>query len=304
MLNSSLQLIGNTPTLELSRLKERLGLAADLFAKLEMFSLTGSVKDRVALAMIEDAEQRGVLREGSVIIEPTSGNTGIGLAAVGALKGYEVIIVMPESMSEERRRMIRAYGAQLVLTPASEGMAGAIARAEELAKSSNAFIPSQFTNSANPKAHYETTAPELWRDMDGRIDAFVAGVGTGGTISGVGKFLKERCAAKIVAVEPLSSPVLSQGKKGSHKIQGIGAGFVPETLDNGVVDEIIAVTDEAAFETTRLLTAAEGVFCGISSGAALFAAIELGRREEFFGKRIAVLLPDGGTRYLSTPLVE
>lgn len=299
--SSPLQLIGHTPTVELSRLKKRLGFGADVFAKLEMFSLTGSVKDRIALSMIEDAEARGVLKEGDVIIEPTSGNTGIGLAAVGALKGYEVIIVMPESMSVERRRMIAAYGAKLELTPASRGMQGAIERAEELARErENSFIPGQFFNPANPWAHYARTAEELYSDLDGRIDAFVAGVGTGGTLTGVGKFLKERLPSVLLAaVEPSASPMLSKGEKGGHKIQGIGAGFVPKTLEIGIYDEIFAVTDEEAFAASRLLATVEGLFCGISSGATLAATLSLAAREEFVGRRIAVLLPDTGMRYLS-----
>lgn len=305
LFSSSLGLIGNTPTVQLSHLKNRLGCGADLFAKLEMFSLTGSVKDRIALSMIEEAERSGKLRAGGVIIEPTSGNTGIGLAAVGAVKGYRVIIVMPDSMSVERRKLVQAYGAELELTPAASGMQGAISRAEELAREyKNAFVPSQFLNPVNPLTHYRSTAAELWRDMEGRIDAFVAGVGTGGTLTGVGKFLKERDpSVRVVAVEPFSSPMLSKGEKGSHKIQGIGAGFVPKTLDRSVYDEIVTVTDEEAFDTARMLAVCEGLFCGISSGAALAAALSLASREEFFGKRIAVLLPDSGTRYLSTALV-
>ncbi len=286
-------------------MKNRLGCGADLFAKLEMFSLTGSVKDRIALAMIEEAEKSGKLRAGGVIIEPTSGNTGIGLAAVGAVKGYRVIIVMPDSMSVERRKLVQAYGAELELTPAAHGMQGAISRAEELAREhKNAFLPSQFLNPVNPLTHYGSTAAELWRDLEGRVDAFVAGVGTGGTLTGVGKFLKERNpSVRVVAVEPFSSPMLSKGEKGSHKIQGIGAGFVPKTLDRSVYDEIVAVTDEEAFESARMLAVCEGLFCGISSGAALASALALAAREEFFGKRIAVLLPDSGSRYLSTALV-
>lgn len=296
--DTPLSLIGNTPTVRLSRLADRLNVKAELFAKLEMFSMTGSVKDRVALAMIEDAEQKGKLRKNSVIIEPTSGNTGVGLAAVGAMKGYEVIVVMPESMSLERRRLVTAYGAKLCLTPAALGMQGAIARTKELAREyENSFIPSQFENPANPRVHYETTAREIWEDV-GQIDAFVAGVGTGGTVSGVGKFLKERASVHIVAVEPSSSPVLSKGERGPHKIQGIGAGFVPQTFDQSVCDEIIAVSDEEAFQMTRLL-AREGLLLGISSGAALSAAVTLARRKAFENRRIVVLFPDTGMRYLS-----
>ncbi len=304
--SSVLGIIGKTPTVELSRMKKRLGFGADVFAKLEMFSPTGSVKDRIALSMIEDAERTGRLRRGGVIIEPTSGNTGIGLAAVGAVKGYRVIAVMPESMSAERRKLIRAYGAELELTPAGLGMQGAVARAEELAAEyKNSFIPSQFTNPANPMTHYMTTAGELWADMEGKIDAFVAGVGTGGTLTGVGKFLKEKNpSVHIVAVEPMSSPVLSKGERGSHKIQGIGAGFVPKTLDTAVYDEIAAVPDAEAFETARMLAVTEGLFCGISSGAALAAALALAARDEFSARRIAVLLPDNGLRYLSTELTD
>lgn len=299
--DTPLSLVGNTPTVRLDRLAARLNVKAELFAKLEMFSLTGSVKDRVALAMIEDAEKRGALKEGSVIIEPTSGNTGVGLAAVGAMKGYRVIVVMPESMSLERRKLVTAYGAELSLTPAALGMQGAIARARELAeKYENSFIPSQFENPANPRAHYETTAREIWEDL-GHIDAFVAGVGTGGTVSGVGKFLKERAPVHVVAVEPSSSPVLSKGNRGAHKIQGIGAGFVPKTFDRSVCDEILTVSDEVAIEMTRIL-AREGILAGISSGAALSAAVTLARRKEFEARRIVALLPDTGMRYLSTDL--
>lgn len=293
---SPLSLIGNSPTVRLARLEGELGLRAELYAKLEMFSLTGSVKDRFALAAVEEAERSGELKEGSLIVEPTSGNTGIGLAAVGAAKGYRVVIVMPASMSAERRGLIEAYGGEVVLTPAAEGMAGAVARAEELARREGAFLPSQFTSPVNPRTHYEGTARELWEDL-GRVGAFVAGVGTGGTLTGVGKFLKERCGTTVVAVEPASSPVLSGGERGAHAIQGIGAGFVPAVLDTSVYDAVAAVTDEEAKSFVRLLARREGLFCGISSGAALAAAAAFAG--ELSGERIAVLLPDAGTRYLS-----
>ena len=300
------QLIGKTPLLELTHIEREEGLSARILAKLEYFNPAGSVKDRIAKAMIDDAEERGLLKPGSVIIEPTSGNTGIGLAGVAAARGYRIIIVMPETMSVERRQLMRAYGAELVLTEGAKGMKGAIAKAEELAREiPGAFIPGQFTNPANPKAHRETTGPEIWADTDGRVDAFVAGVGTGGTLTGVGGYLKEKNAdIRVVAVEPASSPVLSRGVAGAHKIQGIGAGFVPEVLDTAVYDEVIAVTNEDAFLTGRRIGRREGVLVGISSGAALFAAIQLAKRPEFAGKTIVVLLPDTGDRYLSTPMFE
>ena len=298
------QLIGKTPLLELTHIEKKFGLNARVLAKLEYFNPGGSVKDRVALAMIDDAEARGLLKPGSVIIEPTSGNTGIGLASVAAARGYRIIIVMPETMSVERRQLMKAYGAELVLTEGAKGMAGAIAKAEELAKEiPGSFVPGQFVNPANPKAHFETTGPEIWADTDGQVDYFVAGVGTGGTVTGVGRYLKSQNAAvKVVAVEPKSSAVLSTGVAGAHKIQGIGAGFVPEVLDTAVYDEIIAVADEDAFRLGRELGRSEGVLAGISSGAALWAAIELAKRPENAGKTIVALLPDTGDRYLSTPL--
>ena len=298
------QLIGHTPLLELKGIEKELGLKARILAKLEYFNPAGSVKDRIAKAMIDEAEARGVLVPGSVIIEPTSGNTGIGLAAVAAARGYRIIIVMPETMSVERRQLMRAYGAELVLTEGAKGMKGAIAKAEELAREiPHSFIPGQFVNPANPAAHRATTGPEIWADTDGQVDFFVAGVGTGGTITGVGEYLKEqKPGVKIVAVEPKDSPVLSEGKAGPHKIQGIGAGFVPQVLNTAVYDEIIPVSNEDAFATGRLIGRREGVLVGISSGAATFAAIELARREENAGKTIVVLLPDTGDRYLSTPM--
>ena len=298
------ELIGKTPLMELKRIEEKFGLKAKIFAKLEYFNPAGSVKDRIAKAMIEDAEKNGALKKGAVIIEPTSGNTGIGIAAVGTAKGYKVIIVMPETMSIERRKLIKAYGAEIVLTEGAKGMKGAIEKANELAKENEgAIVLGQFVNPANPKAHYETTGPEIFEDTNGAVDFFVAGVGTGGTISGVGKYLKEKIGGvKVVAVEPESSPVLSKGVAGAHKIQGIGAGFVPDTLDTGVYDEIITVSNEAAFETGRLIGTTEGVLVGISSGAALNAAIEVAKRAENAGKNIVVLFPDSGDRYLSTPL--
>ena len=301
---SAAQLIGHTPLLELTHLEQKYGLKARLLAKMEYFNPAGSVKDRVALAMIEDAEQKGVLTPQSVIIEPTSGNTGIGLASVAAARGYRIIIVMPDSMSMERRQLMKAYGAELVLTPGSQGMKGAIAKADELAKEiPHSFIPGQFVNEANPRAHYATTGPEIWEDTDGVVDAFVAGVGTGGTITGVGRYLKEKNpAVRIVAVEPKSSAVLSTGVAGSHKIQGIGAGFVPAVLDTKVYDEIIPVADEDAFAAGRLIGQSEGVLVGISSGAAVHAALQLAQRPEFEGKTIVVLLPDTGDRYLSSPM--
>lgn len=298
------QLIGKTPLLELTHLEKALGLEAKLVAKLEYFNPAGSVKDRIAKAIIEDAEASGRLKEGSVIIEPTSGNTGIGLASVAAAKGYRLIITMPETMSVERRQLIKAYGAELVLTEGSKGMKGAIAKAEELqAEIPNSIIAGQFINPANPKAHKETTGPEIWEDTDGEVDIFVAGVGTGGTVTGVGEYLKEKKASvKVVAVEPADSPVLSKGTAGAHKIQGIGAGFVPEVLNTSVYDEVIPVTNDDAFATGKLLGKNEGVLVGISSGAALWAAIELAKRPENKGKTIVALLPDTGDRYLSTPL--
>ena len=298
------QLIGHTPLLELTHLEKELGLEAKILAKLEYFNPAGSVKDRIAKAMIEDAEARGVLKPGATLIEPTSGNTGIGLASVAAARGYRVIIVMPETMSVERRQLMKAYGAELVLTEGSKGMKGAIAKAEELAKEiPGSFIPGQFVNPANPAVHKATTGPEIWADTDGKVDFFVAGVGTGGTITGVGEYLKEQNAAvKVVAVEPSDSPVLSEGRSGSHKIQGIGAGFVPDVLNTKVYDEIIPVAGEDAFSTGRLIGRTEGVLVGISSGAAVWAAIQLAKRPENKGKTVVVLLPDTGDRYLSTPL--
>ena len=298
------QLIGRTPLLELTHIEKELGLKAKILAKLEYFNPAGSVKDRIAKAMIDDAEQKGLLKEGSVIIEPTSGNTGIGLASVAAARGYRIIIVMPDSMSVERRQLMKAYGAELVLTPGAQGMKGAIAKAEELAKEiPHSFIPGQFVNEANPRAHYAATGPEIWEDTDGEVDAFVAGVGTGGTITGVGRYLKEKNpAVRIVAVEPKTSAVLSTGVAGSHKIQGIGAGFVPAVLDTGIYDEIIPVADEDAFAAGRRIGQSEGVLVGISSGAAVHAALQLARRPEFEGKTIVVLLPDTGDRYLSSPM--
>jgi len=298
------QLIGKTPLLELTHIEANHGLKAKIYAKLEYFNPAGSVKDRIAKAMLDDAEAAGKLKKGSVIIEPTSGNTGIGLASVAAARGYRIIIVMPETMSVERRQLMKAYGAELVLTEGAKGMKGAIAKADELAAEiPDSFIPGQFVNPANPKAHYETTGPEIWADTDGDVDIFVAGVGTGGTVTGVGKYLKEqKPSVKVVAVEPQSSAVLSTGVAGSHKIQGIGAGFVPDVLDTKVYDEIIPVTNEDAFATGRLIGKQEGVLVGISSGAAAWAAIELAKRPENAGKKIVVLLPDTGDRYLSTPL--
>ena len=298
------QLIGRTPLLELSHIEKAEGLEAKILAKLEYFNPAGSVKDRIAKAMIDDAEKSGKLTPDSVIIEPTSGNTGIGLASVAAARGYRIIIVMPETMSVERRQLMKAYGAELVLTDGSKGMKGAIAKAEELAKEiPGGFIPGQFVNPANPAAHEATTGPEIWQDTDGQVDIFVAGVGTGGTVTGVGRYLKQQNpAVKVVAVEPASSPVLSEGHAGPHKIQGIGAGFVPDVLDTGVYDEIIPVTNEDAFATGKRIGHAEGVLVGISSGAAVTAAIQLAKRPENKGKTIVVLLPDTGDRYLSTPL--
>ena len=298
------QLIGHTPLLELTHIEKAHDLKAKIVAKLEYFNPAGSVKDRIAKAMIDDAEQKGLLKPGSVIIEPTSGNTGIGLASVAAARGYRIIIVMPETMSVERRQIMKAYGAELVLTEGAKGMKGAIAKADELAQEiPGAFVAGQFVNPANPKAHYETTGPEIWADTDGRIDFFVAGVGTGGTITGTGKFLKEKnTAVQVVAVEPKSSAVLSTGVAGSHKIQGIGAGFVPDVLDTGIYDEIIAVDNDDAFAVGKEIGQREGVLVGISSGAAVWAAIEVAKRPENAGKTVVVLLPDTGDRYLSTPL--
>ena len=298
------QLIGHTPLLELTHIEKAHDLKAKIVAKLEYFNPAGSVKDRIAKAMIDDAEAKGLLKAGSVIIEPTSGNTGIGLASVAAARGYRIIIVMPETMSVERRQLMNAYGAELVLTEGAKGMKGAIAKADELAKEiPNSFVAGQFVNPANPKAHYETTGPEIWQDTDGKVDFFVAGVGTGGTITGVGKFLKEKNpAVKVVAVEPKTSAVLSTGVAGSHKIQGIGAGFVPDVLDTKIYDEIIPVDNDDAFVVGKEIGHREGVLVGISSGAALWAAIELAKRPENAGKTIVVLLPDTGDRYLSTPL--
>ncbi len=298
------QLIGKTPLLELTHIEKDAGLNARLLVKLEYFNPAGSVKDRIAKAMIDGAEASGKLKPGSTIIEPTSGNTGIGLASVAAARGYRIIITMPETMSVERRQLMRAYGAELVLTEGAKGMQGAIAKAEELAQEiSDSFIPGQFVNPANPAAHRSTTGPEIWADTDGEVDIFVAGVGTGGTITGVGQYIKEQNpAVKIVAVEPKDSPVLSEGRSGAHKIQGIGAGFVPEVLDTAVYDEIIPVSNEDAFAAGRLIGRKEGVLVGISSGAALHAAIELAKRPENAGKTIVALLPDTGDRYLSTPL--
>ena len=298
------QLIGKTPLLELTHIEKKYGLKAKLLAKLEYFNPAGSVKDRIAKAMIDDAEEKGLLKEGSVIIEPTSGNTGIGLASVAAARGYRIIIVMPDTMSVERRQLMKAYGAELVLTDGAKGMKGAIAKADELAQEiPGSFVPGQFVNEANPKAHFATTGPEIYEDTDGHVDYFVAGVGTGGTITGVGQYLKAKNpAVKVVAVEPKSSAVLSTGVAGSHKIQGIGAGFVPKVLDTGIYDEIIPVENEAAFATGREIGHSEGILVGISSGAAVWAAVEIAKRPENAGKNIVVLLPDTGDRYLSTPM--
>ena len=302
--DSILDLVGKTPLVELKRIEEKEGLQAKLIAKVESFNPAGSIKDRIAKAMIEDAEAKGLLKEGSVIIEPTSGNTGIGLAAAATVKGYRMILTMPETMSVERRNIVKAYGAEVVLTDGTKGMKGAIEKADELAKEiPNSFIAGQFVNPANPATHKKTTGPEIWEDTDGEVDIFVAGVGTGGTITGTGEYLKEKKPeVKIVAVEPASSPVLSEGVSGPHKIQGIGAGFVPETLNTSIYDEIIKVENEDAFETGKYLAAEEAILAGISSGAALYAAIQLAKREENKGKTIVVLLPDNGDRYYSTPL--
>ncbi len=300
----TLGLIGNTPLVEVTNIEKALGLEATILVKLEYFNPAGSVKDRIAKAMIEDAEERGVLKEGSVIIEPTSGNTGIGLAAIAATKGYRIILTMPETMSIERRNILKAYGAELVLTEGAKGMKGAIEKADELAREiPNSFIPGQFVNPANPAIHRATTGPEIWKDTDGNVDIFIAGVGTGGTLTGVGEFLKSKKPdVKIVALEPASSPVLSEGKGGPHKIQGIGAGFVPDVLNTKVYDEIITVENDDAFAAGKLIAKHEGVLVGISSGAALYGAIELAKRPENKGKTIVVLLPDTGDRYYSTPL--
>ena len=297
-------LIGHTPLPRLSNIIKKHGLEADIYAKLEYFNPAGSVKDRIAKAMIDDAEAKGQLKPGSVIIEPTSGNTGIGLASVAAARGYRIILTMPETMSVERRNLLKAYGAEIVLTEGAKGMKGAIEKADELAKSTpGSFIPSQFSNPANPAAHFASTGPEIWDDTDGKVDIFVAGVGTGGTLTGVGKYLKSKNSdVKVVAVEPAGSPVLSKGTAGPHKIQGIGAGFVPDTLDTSVYDEILPIENDDAFSTGREIARSEGVLVGISSGAAVFAAIELAKRPENKGKKIVVLLPDTGDRYLSTPM--
>ena len=302
--SSILELIGNTPLVEVKKIEAAESLEATLLVKLEYFNPAGSVKDRIGKAMIEDAEEKGLLKEGSTIIEPTSGNTGIGLAAIAAAKGYRIILTMPETMSVERRNILKAYGAEVVLTDGTKGMKGAIARAEELAKEiPDSFIPAQFDNPANPKMHRETTGPEIWKDTDGAVDIFVAGVGTGGTITGIGEYLKsQKPEVKVVAVEPAASPVLSEGKGGPHKIQGIGAGFVPSILNTGIYDEVFTVENEDAFETSRTLTRTEGILTGISSGAALYAAIQLAKRPENKGKTIVALLPDSGDRYYSTPL--
>lgn len=304
--NNITGLIGHTPLVEINRFTEKLGLKARILVKLELFNPAGSVKDRIALSMIEDAEKKGLLKPGSVIIEPTSGNTGIGLASIAANKGYRAVFTMPETMSAERRKLLQAYGAEIVLTEGAKGMKGAIAKAEELARQTpGSFIPGQFVNPANPEAHVRTTGPEIWDDTDGKVDIFVAGVGTGGTVTGTGRYLKSKNpAVRVVAVEPAASPVLTQGKAGPHAIQGIGAGFVPEVLDTKIYDEVIDVTNEDALATGREIARKEGFLVGISSGAALFAAVELARRPENAGKLIVALLPDNGDRYLSTKLFE
>lgn len=302
--NGALELVGNTPLVEVKNIEEELGLEARILVKLEYFNPAGSVKDRIAKAMIEDAEEKGLLKEGSVIIEPTSGNTGIGLASIAAVKGYRIILTMPETMSVERRNILKAYGAEIVLTEGAKGMKGAIEKADELAKEiPGSYIPGQFVNSANPEVHRKTTGPEIWKDTDGEVDLFIAGVGTGGTLTGVGEYLKSQNPdVKIVALEPASSPVLSTGKGGPHKIQGIGAGFVPDVLNTTVYDEIFTVENDDAFATGKLLAKKEGILVGISSGAALYGAIELAKRPENKGKTIVALLPDTGDRYYSTPL--
>ena len=304
--NNITSLIGHTPLVEINRFTEKLGLKARILVKLELFNPAGSVKDRIALSMIEDAEKKGLLKPGSVIIEPTSGNTGIGLASIAASKGYRAVFTMPETMSAERRKLLQAYGAEIVLTEGAKGMKGAIAKAEALARQTpGSFIPGQFVNPANPEAHVRTTGPEIWDDTDGKVDIFVAGVGTGGTVTGTGRYLKSKNpAVRVVAVEPAASPVLTQGKAGPHAIQGIGAGFVPEVLDTKIYDEVIDVTNEDALATGREIARKEGFLVGISSGAALFAAVELARRPENAGKLIVALLPDNGDRYLSTKLFE
>ena len=304
--NNITGLIGHTPLVEINRFTEKLGLKARILVKLELFNPAGSVKDRIALSMIEDAEKKGLLKPGSVIIEPTSGNTGIGLASIAASKGYRAVFTMPETMSAERRKLLQAYGAEIALTEGAKGMKGAIAKAEELARQTpGSFIPGQFVNPANPEAHVRTTGPEIWDDTDGKVDIFVAGVGTGGTVTGTGRYLKSKNpAVRVVAVEPAASPVLTQGKAGPHAIQGIGAGFVPEVLDTKIYDEVIDVTNEDALATGREIARKEGFLVGISSGAALFAAVELARRPENAGKLIVALLPDNGDRYLSTKLFE